>query len=81
MKTPFSKSVLLCTIWLALYVIVLFLLTLCWVGAEYIFEGHVHSSDVDGVIAYILAYFITRAVWPFDKEVGKRVPRDHHHQV
>lgn len=34
-----------------MYMFVLTILTLCWVGAEYVFEGIVHSSKVDGWIA------------------------------
>lgn len=31
-----------------MYAFILTILTLCWVGAEYVFEGAVHSSKVDG---------------------------------
>ena len=41
------------------YFICLFLVSACWVGLEYILEGSVHSSDVDGAIAVVLSYFIT----------------------
>lgn len=44
------------------YIICLFLVTACWVGLEYILEGAVHSSDVDGYVAMILSAFITDKV-------------------
>ena len=36
------------------------LLALMWVGAEYIFEGVVHSSAVDAVFCAVLARLIQR---------------------
>lgn len=42
-----------------LYVFVLIIISSCWVGLEYVFEGAVHNSDVDGIIAYIFAWFVT----------------------
>lgn len=44
--------------------ICLLLVSACWVGLEYILEGVAHSSDVDGIVAIILSYFIT------DKYIG-----------
>lgn len=41
------------------YLICLILVSACWVGLEYILEGAVHSSDVDGIAAVVLSYFIT----------------------
>lgn len=46
------------------YFICLFLVSACWVGLEHILEGSVHSSDVDGIVAFVLSYFIT------DKFIG-----------
>ena len=46
------------------YIICLIIISACWVGFEYILEGVVHSSDVDGIVAIILSYFIT------DKFIG-----------
>jgi hypothetical protein len=46
------------------YFICLLLVSACWVGLEYILEGAIHSSDVDGFVAIILSYFIT------DKFIG-----------
>ena len=46
------------------YFICLLLVSACWVGLEYLLEGTVHSSDVDGVVAIVLSYFIT------DKFIG-----------
>ena len=33
-------------------------LSLMWTGAEYIFEGGVHTSAVDGVVCGILAAYV-----------------------
>lgn len=41
------------------YIICLIIVSVCWVGLEYILEGVVHSSDVDGMITMILSWFIT----------------------
>ena len=46
------------------YTICLLCVSACWVGLEYILEGAVHSSDVDGIIAFVLSAFIT------DKFIG-----------
>ena len=40
------------------FFISLFIVTACWVGLEYILEGAVHSSQVDGYVAVILSGFI-----------------------
>ena len=42
--------------WLCLYIS----LALMWIGAEYAFEGAVHSSHVDSVVNALLAYYILR---------------------
>ena len=44
--------------------------TLCWVGAECMIEGVVHTSRVDGGVACILAYLFTLEIYRFDKKVG-----------
>ena len=40
------------------YFICLILVSACWVGLEYVLEGAVRSSDVDGIVAIVLSYFI-----------------------
>ena len=40
------------------YVICLLIVSACWVGLEYILEGVVHTSEVDGYVAAILSGFI-----------------------
>ena len=40
------------------YIICLFIVNACWVGLEYILEGSVHSSQVDGYVAVILSGFV-----------------------
>lgn len=42
--------------WLCLYI----MLALMWIGAEYAFEGAVHSSHVDSVVNALLAYCMLR---------------------
>lgn len=42
--------------WLFLYIA----LALMWIGAEYAFEGAVHSSHVDSAVNGLLAYYILR---------------------
>lgn len=71
-KRPVTKFLLELLLWLPVYLGVLFLVTLCWVGAECIFESCVHSSDVDGAVAGILSYYITLRLRQLDKEVVKR---------
>lgn len=44
--------------WITIYV----LINLCWIGAEYAFEGMVHTSDVDGVVNGILAYYLLKDI-------------------
>lgn len=46
--------------WLLDFVVLYIMLDLMWVGAEWIFEGAVHSSHIDGVVNGILAYYILR---------------------
>ena len=41
------------------YIACLLCVSACWVGLEYVLEGAVHSSDVDGLIAIIFSYLIT----------------------
>ena len=52
-KHPILMSILL---WLAFY----FIISLCWVGAEYVFEGVVHTSSIDGYFACLLALEYTK---------------------
>lgn len=42
--------------WLFLYVMI----ALIWIGAEYVFEGVVHSSYVDSIVNGILATYALR---------------------
>jgi hypothetical protein len=41
------------------FLICLLIVSACWVGLEYILEGVVHNSDVDGYVAVVLSGFIT----------------------
>lgn len=40
--------------------LILFVIGLCWAGAEYYFEGSVNPSDVDTAVAMILAWYMTQ---------------------
>jgi hypothetical protein len=40
------------------YLICLLIVSACWVGLEYILEGIVHTSKVDGYVTVILSGFI-----------------------
>ena len=41
------------------YLACLMAITACWIGFEYMLEGEIHSSEVDGIVAIILSWFIT----------------------
>ena len=43
-----------------MYVVVYILAGLCWVGAEYLFEGAVHSSKVDGYVMALPTCYIVK---------------------
>ena len=49
-----------------------FLISLCWVGAEVVFEGYVHSSKVDAFIAGLLAQSALREIVLFDRRITGR---------
>ena len=54
------------------YIGVFFLIDLVWVGAEYLFEGAVHTSKVDGYICALLSYLIVKDIMRLDREVSKK---------
>lgn len=41
------------------YYYVLLIITVCWIGIEYVVDGVIHSSEADSIIAMVLSYFIT----------------------
>lgn len=41
------------------FLICLIIVSACWVGLEYILEGAVHTSEVDGYVAIVLSGIIT----------------------
>ena len=49
--------------WLFLYDMI----ALLWVGAEYVFEGAVHSSHIDSVVNGILATYMLRDWYKLNK--------------
>lgn len=61
----------------ALCVIVTFIvtyaiITCAWVGAEYLFDGVVHTSKVDDIFAIAVAYYLTRDVYYLDRKCGRK---------
>ena len=40
----------------------LILITLCWIGAEWMIEGVVHTSKVDGAVALVLAQYVSSRI-------------------
>lgn len=40
------------------FLVCLLIVSACWVGLEYILEGAVHTSEVDGYVAIILSGII-----------------------
>ena len=40
--------------------LILFVIALCWAGAEYYYEGGVNPSTVDTGVAMILAWYMTQ---------------------
>lgn len=51
-------------------------ISLCWVGAEVVFEGYVHSSKVDAYFAALLAYFVLRDIIHLDSRLTERKDGD-----
>lgn len=61
----------------ALSLIVIFvttyaLITCAWVGAEYLFDGTVHTSKVDGILTTAVAYYFTRDAYYLDRKYGRK---------
>ena len=55
-------------VWVGLW----FIITLCWVGAEWLFEGVVHSSKIDCYFAGLLAFYMMRNISHIDREIARR---------
>lgn len=54
---------------IVMYVVVYLLADLCWIGAEYLFEGAVHSSKVDGYVLALLTCYIVKDLKRLEKEL------------
>lgn len=52
-----------------MYVVVFLLADLCWIGAEYLFEGAVHSSKVDGYVLALLTCYIVKDLKLLEKRL------------
>ncbi len=46
-----------------LWIAIVFVLELTWVGAEFLFEGVVHSSQVDAIYCCLLARYMVREAY------------------
>lgn len=57
---------------LSLIVTTYALITCAWVGAEYIFDGAVHTSKVDGILTTAVAYYFTRDAYYLDRKYGRK---------
>lgn len=55
-----------------MYIVVYFGIALCWVGAEYLFEGAVHSSEIDGLVLCYLTYYVVRDLLRLQDELVDR---------
>ena len=58
-----------------IWITFLLLITLCWVGAEYLFEGVVHTSKVDAGFASILAFYMVRDINHFEQKMLEQKAR------
>ncbi len=48
---------------LAYFVLVYTIFALCWIGAESVFEGAVHTSRVDSFFCAFTSWYIARDMW------------------
>ena len=55
-----------------MYVAVYFIIGLCWIGAEYLFEGAVHSSMVDGWFCFYLTCYVVRDLKRLEDKLAER---------
>ena len=55
-----------------MYVAVYLLVGLCWIGAEYLFEGAIHSSSVDSWFAFYLTCYIVRDLNRLQDKLAER---------
>lgn len=60
----FNKILKYLFLWLSTSMII----ALCWVGAEVIVEGVVHSSKVDSVICAMLGWYMVQEVMRDERE-------------
>lgn len=61
----------------AMFIVVYIFADLCWIGAEYLFEGAVHSSKVDGYVLCLLAYCIVKDLNRLQNKLVERSKEDH----
>ena len=52
-----------------LFLLLYVMLDLCWIGAEYVFEGIVHGSRIDGVVLTWLCWLIMREIERFERKM------------
>lgn len=55
---------------IVIFIVTYAIITCAWVGAEYLFDGAVHTSKVDGMFTTAVAYYFTRDVYKLDRKYG-----------
>ena len=55
-------KIIRCLKYIATWCVVYLVFALMWVGAEYVFEGAVHSSHVDGVVNAWLTSLVVKVI-------------------
>lgn len=57
---------------IVIFIVTYAIITCAWVGAEYLFDGVVHTSKVDGIFAIAVAYYLTRDAYYLDRKYGRK---------
>lgn len=61
-RNQYSKGTVIVTT-IIVFLFIYSVITLLWIGAEYIFEGAIVTSKVDTVIAGIMTYYFTHDIF------------------
>lgn len=57
---------------IVIFIVTYAIITYACVGAEYLFDGAVHTSKVDGIFATTVAYYFTRDDYYLDRKYGRK---------
>lgn len=57
---------------IVIFIVTYAIITCAWVGAEYLFDGVVHTSKVDDIFAIAVAYYLTRDAYYLDRKYGRK---------